>query len=201
MPVTIVATPGAANANSYATLQEFKDYLALRLQTPDTVTDADDDTLSKGLIAGTRAIDQLLTRAKRLEVIKSSNNMVKFYTIRPYWTGSPTTSTQALAWPRTGMLDRNGNPIADNVIPDDLKEATFEMAIVSITSDINAENSVIVQGITDIKAGPVSLSFKDYIQSRTLPQSVVLALVPSWMTEETYENVPQGQFRTVGTRC
>jgi hypothetical protein len=198
--MSLVATPGAANANSYETLDEFNDYLDTRLHVPATVVSATDDDKEKALIMGTRALDQILSRFRRLEILTASGRMTKFYVTRPYWTGTPTTATQGLPWPRIGMFDRNGNAIDTATIPQDLKDAESEMAILAITTDILADNAVVVQGITSLKAGPVELQFKDYIQKRLLPDAVLLALVPSWITDELVEQIPQAQFRTIGNR-
>lgn len=199
MPVTITATPGDAAANSYETLTEFKTYLGLRLHVPASVSGATDDTLSKALIAGTRGLDTILTAFRRLNVLQGRNGMTRFYLTNPHWTGSVATTTQALAWPRSGMYDRNGNAIGTSVIPQDLKDATSEMAILQITTDLTADNAIVVQGITDVVAGPVEVQFKDFIQKQLLPNPVLVALVPSWLTDELYESAPLGQFRTLGT--
>lgn len=202
MPVTITATPGDPAANSYETLTEFQTYLGLRLQLPATVsallTADPDEKLPKALLMATRHLDQILTRFKRLEVTVGSGKVVKFYVIRPYWTGTPATTTQSLAWPRIGMFDANGNAIGQGIIPEALKNAESEMAILEITTDVTADNQVIAQGLTSVKAGPVALTFKDFIQKRILPDAVYMALVSSWLTDETFENVPQAQFRTIG---
>jgi len=194
------ATVAGASANSYATVDEFDDYMESRPFPPSWYTAADELIKEAALMAATRALDQILTRFRRLEIQMGSGKMIRFYVVRPYWTGSPTTTTQALAWPRVGMMDRNGNLIDPMVIPDDLKIAQFEMALFAGASDLSAENSVVAQGITSIKAGPVELTFKDFIQKRILPDSVYLALVPSWITDEIYENVPAAQFQTIGLR-
>ncbi len=198
MPVTIIETPGAANANSYESLTEFKTYLGLRLHLTAAVTallTADpNDLLPKSLIAATRGLDQILTKFKRLEILQSKKGIDKFYVVRPYWTGSVATATQALAWPRESMYDRNNNLIADTVIPQDLKDAESEFALVWLASDPTADNAVVVQGLTSLKAGPVELQFKEYIQKRVLPDVVYQTLIPSWMTNETYENVPIGRL-------
>lgn len=203
MPVTITATPGDVAANSYETLAEFKTYLGLRLHVPATiaalVTSDPSEILPKSLISATRGLDHILTRYRRLTVLQSRNGMTRFYLTNPHWTGTPSTTTQALAWPRTGMSDRNGNTIAVDIIPQELKDAESEMAILAIATDLTADNAVVVQGITDVKAGPVEVSFKEFIQKQLLPDSVTIALVPSWLTDELYENVPLGQFRTIGT--
>jgi len=98
------------------------------------------------------------------------------------------------------MLDRNGNVIADNVIPDDLKIATYEMSILAILSPLNVDNATVVSGLTSLKAGPVALEFKDFIQLHTLPNQVFVALVPSWITDEQFEQALLARFSVIGPR-
>lgn len=109
---TIVATPGASTANSFVTEQEADAYLADRLNAESWPSD---DPIE--LIEATRELNYLA------------------------WQGSRSTSTQALAWPRTGVPNPDapwdaepgvwsGVPeYADNVIPTRLKEATIELAL------------------------------------------------------------------------
>jgi hypothetical protein len=198
--MALVASVGAANANSYETLAEFDTYLETRLHKPTAVTIASDEDKESALIMGTRALDTILTRFRRLEIVQSRSGLLKFYVIRPYWTGTPASATQSLAWPRIGMRDRNGNAIAVDVNPQALKDALSEMAILQITTDTTTDNSTVVQGITQLSAGPVSLTFKDYIQKRALPDYVYQLLVPGWLTDEQFENAMPAQFRTLGTR-
>lgn len=196
---TIIATPGAPDANSYTTLAEFKAYLADRLHVPAAVSSTTDPTLESALIAGTRALDQILSGPyRRLEI--QNNGALRFYVISSYWTGSPASATQSLAWPRIGMFDRNGNAIASNVIPLDLKIATYEMSILAITTELGADNATIVSGLTSLKAGPVALEFKDFIQLHTLPNIVRVALVPSWITAEEFEQAQMARFGVIGPR-
>jgi hypothetical protein len=82
------------------------------------------------------------------------------------------------------MYDANGNAIASTVIPDDLKDATAELAGALGTSDTTLDNDVIVQGITSIKAGSVSLSFKDMIETHVIPDMVWSLMPASWFTDE-----------------
>lgn len=164
---TIVATPGAANANSYLEVAEFDTYVSERLWVPAAVTNADQATKEKALIQATRYIDALVT-----------------------WNGAAATTTQSLAWPRTGMVDRNGNAIPNNVIPSELKAATAEFAVQLLVSDRTADSDIERLGITDLKAGPVSLSFKEtaptFALNRAIPDAVRFLLVPSWyVVEET----------------
>jgi hypothetical protein len=204
MPVTITATPGDPSANSYETLAEYSTYLGLRLQLPASVTallSADPtEKLPKSLIMATKALDGIMTKFRRLEILQGRSGLEKFYLTRPHWTGDVASTSQSLAWPRTGMYDRNGNLIGSGVIPQELKDAESEMAILALTTDTTADNAVVVQGLTGLKAGPVELQFKDYIQKRLLPDYVMQLLVPTWVTDELYENIPLGRFNTLGTR-
>ncbi len=50
---------------------------------------------------------------------------------RQPWVGLPTDTTtpQPLAWPRTGVVDRNGVAVDDSVIPQDVIDAGYEIAL------------------------------------------------------------------------
>jgi len=156
--VALIATPGAANANAYITAIEFAAYLTDRPQVPAVVTSASTAAREAAIIMGTRMID-----AKQC------------------FTGAAATATQSLQWPRTGMLSATGYTLADSVIPLQIKDATAEMAIALLVSDIIADNDVAVQGITSIQAGPVSLGFKNDIDVRGLPAIVTSFFASSWL--------------------
>lgn len=178
----LIATPGAANANSYVTVAEADAFAAERLNS-DAWTSATVLQKEAALITATRYIDALAAPYKKLYPTATP----PYYVIRPHWTGKPATSTQALAWPRIGMKDLNGNDIPSDVIPKALKDATCEFAIQLLTTNSTADNPISVQGITSIKAGPVALTFKEIIESHVWPDAVLNLLVPSWLTDEEYE--------------
>lgn len=50
---------------------------------------------------------------------------------RQLWVGAMTdpVTPQPLAWPRTGIVDRNGQAVADSVIPQDVLEGNWEWAL------------------------------------------------------------------------
>jgi hypothetical protein len=133
---TIIATPGAVDANSYETLVEAQAYFDAHLYASAWAS-ADQATKEKALIMAARLLDAWFE-----------------------WTGGASTSTQALGWPRTGMLSRNGYEIADDAIPQDLKNAQ--------------------SGITEVKAGPVAVKFKEAIERKVVPDVVRELIPPSW---------------------
>lgn len=175
--MSIVATPGAANANSYATIAEATTYHGGRLNA-DAWTDADDATRESALIMAATFLDAMPQA----------------------WTGQAADpAVQALSWPRVGMKNRHGYAIDSTVIPQTLKNAQAEFARQLIEADRLADNDVANQGITSLKAGPVSLSFKEKdtatkesemvpanptanaAGSAMVPDSVKVMLVPSWL--------------------
>jgi hypothetical protein len=164
------ATPGSANANSYVTMDEADDYFSARPFATSWTGQTDDLVKEGALIMATRLIDS-----------------------RACFNGTSSSSTQALRWPMTGMLSRNGFPIDSAVIPQPLKDATLEMALALLDSDVSLPNPAFVAGLRSISAGPVSLSFRDDYtleeqaigmnRFKTLPENVRLMLVPSWLCE------------------
>lgn len=190
---TIVATPNAANANSFLTLAEGQAYWDTRLFTTPW-DDSDDQTAA--LILATRTLVSLL--APRREFVPPSGGAAGYFIIRPTWTGAPATATQALPWGRAGMLDRNGNVIGPTVIPQELKNATAELAGQMSKADRLVDSDIAVQGITSVKAGSVAVSFKNDIRVlKTLPEVVLDLLVPSWLTNELIESMYNAAFDVV----
>jgi hypothetical protein len=190
--MALVATPGAANANSYLTLAEAETYFATRLTITEWEKAADQDAL---LIMATRVIDALLSPFK--QYVACTDRCGAHYRIRPQWTGAPTDAVQALAWPRTGMFNRNGFAIASNVIPQALKDATAELAGQLAKADRTLDNDVAIQGITSVRAGSVAITFKDSIQTAVIPIAVWDLLVPSWMTDEIILPMMTAEFDVV----
>jgi hypothetical protein len=102
MPVVVTATPGSSTANSYITVAEGTDFADLVLGTTAWST-ASADNRGRAVIAATTALDAL------------------------DWVGSKATTTQALLWPRKDATCGEKD-YADNVIPPELKRATFDLA-------------------------------------------------------------------------
>jgi len=148
MALTLVATPGAANANSYCdeafatAYHEAHPYGA-------TWTDGDAETKKACLITATRLLDEQFD-----------------------WFGRVVNDTQRLLWPRDGVYDLNGYEIDDEVIPEKLQQATAELARLLLASDRTADNDAEAQGIKRVKAGSVEVEF-DNPQSKTIPDAVV----------------------------
>jgi hypothetical protein len=195
MPLVLIATPGDPNANSFLTLAEARSYFEGRLEVPEWENADSQEAL---LVMATRVLVALFSPLRKL--IRMDPPFNSYYLIRPTWTGTATTTTQRLPWPRTGMYDRNGNEIGVMIIPQDLKEATAELAAHLAKEDRTLDKDQMLQGLRSVSAGSVSVSFKDDLDPTTalvIPDIVWNLLVPSWLTDEMIEYSNQALFDVV----
>lgn len=192
MPVTLVATAGAANANSYVTEAEVDAYFSARLPLVPLWIDAADPTASAAM--ATRLLDSLFMGRRMLR--RCSDGEYVYVTSR-MWKGTPATTTQRLAHPRIGLYDRNGNAVSSTSIHPDLKDATSELAGQLNIADITLDSSTITGGVTSVKAGSVAVTFRDNIEPYVLPTAVLNLLPPSWFYEEQIEPAQRALFDVV----
>lgn len=180
MPIEIKSTPNGSDSNSFISLDDYAAYHLTRLPLdPPVVTTG--DVAARNVIMATRVLSAMAVARKS---IRWDRNGKPFYYLSRQWTGSIATDTQSLAWGRIGMYGRLGRLIPSDIIPQELKDATAELAGQLGNSDTTLDNDISVQGITSIKAGSVALTFKDMIESHVLPEMVINLLVPSWFTDE-----------------
>lgn len=191
---TIIATPGAADANSFATLAEANTYFDERLPLP-TPWVASGEASIRALLMAARVLSALNRphRTLRYGAPGTRLNYAYYYTNRQ-WTGLPATMTQRLAWPRTGVYDANGNTIASTVVPLELKEAQAELAGQLLMKDTTLDDAARVGGIKSVKAGSVEVTFKDITEAHVLPEAVRSLLLPSWLTDELIEPAMKAGF-------
>lgn len=191
---TLDVTVAGPSANSYASLAEANAYFDERISLA-TPWVASGDASVRALITAARVLDALSIARRTLRVDGTN----KYYYTNPAWTGSPATTTQRMAWPRTGMTDRNGNAIADDVIPLDLKYAQAELAGQLLIADTTLDNSVSVGGIKSVSAGSVSVSFKDMIERHVLPDFIYELMPGSWLTDPIVESAYPMAFDVVSS--
>jgi hypothetical protein len=161
MALTLVATAGAADANSYATVAEGTAYHEGRLHNT-AWEDASPSDRAAALVWATRILEAKYAGA---------------------WVGWPTYTTQALAHPRRGLVRTNGyDYIPENIVAQEIKNATIELSRLLLAEDRAAESDIQAQGITSLKAGPVFLQFKDDLTKIVVPEQVT-TLIPSWWFE------------------
>jgi len=132
MALVIIADVGGTNSNSYVTLAEANTYFDARLHTS-SWTNANDDTKNKSLVMATRRIEQ-----------------EKFY-------GDRASTTQRLKWARINIGYLDGINM-DNIIPELLKEAQYELAIHLIGTDMS-KPSVDTGNIAEASVGSISVKY------------------------------------------
>jgi hypothetical protein len=138
MAVVIDAVPGSVTANSYVTLAEANTYHLTNLGSSVWNEDADSDDKAKALIKATRLLDENVN-----------------------WQGWPASNTQALALPRSGMVNRAGYPYQPWVLPQIVKDAVSEFAQLLLIDFLGGDtgDTDIPAGISSVKAGSVEVKF------------------------------------------
>lgn len=155
---TLVATAGGASSNSYATLVEADQFHDDRPASGTTWADATTATKTAALLWAAKLLDSLFE-----------------------WAGWVTDADQAMLWPRVGIVKRNGYSLDQDTVPQELKDAQAEYARQLIADSGRSDDSDIeAQGIKRIKAGPVTLDFKDSVFNKVVPDAVALLIPDDW---------------------
>lgn len=188
----IDATATSPTANSFLTIDEFNTYLDGRIG-GSVIRAFPDAVKERLLITATKVLSYYLSGMRVF--IAEGPNIAAHYETSAAWTGTPTSTTQPLPWPRVGMFNINGGAIPSDVFPIELKDATAELAFQLYTKDSTLDNQVSVKGITSIKAGSVALTFGSAIAStKVLPDAVLFMLVRSWLTDVVYDYLNEAEF-------
>ena len=137
MPFTVEDGTGLSNANSYLAVADADSYFADR----GNEDWAAQDTTAKeqALVRATFAINAWL---------------------RGKWRGAKFTATQSLAWPRSGVVDEDGYELATDAVPQPVKDATAEVALIELTerflqTSVDRSNMVASQSV-----GPISVTYR-----------------------------------------
>lgn len=186
----LVSTPGAADANTFASLAEYKTYIVSRRPAVKWATQAD-----AGLIDTDLTIDLLSS----CEILNAGL----------IWSNKPATDTQALIMPGLNWRDRFDRVIPNDVVHIDMKRAQCELAVQlhedAITNaeanDILADDDAAKFNVRGVKAGSVAVEFEptksdlgsvatkfrsqqsQFNYLTVIPRAVRLLLVPSWYVE------------------
>jgi hypothetical protein len=137
MPVTIIATPGDVNANSYVTLEEATAYFAERLYATAWTGAATDDVRRQALIMATQRLEPLP------------------------WDGYRASLNQRLQWPRSGCTDRDGYGVAFDAIPEDVRIACCEEAIGLLAKGSDPSAVDPLANFSALKVGSISIAMRE----------------------------------------
>lgn len=84
------------------------------------------------------------------------------------WRGVKASSSQPLVWPRAGAVDDDGYAVASDAIPQRLKDAVCEAALLELAS-AGALTPALDRGgaVTRVKVGPVEEEYSGAASART----------------------------------
>jgi hypothetical protein len=99
---------------------------------------------------------------------------------RQSWAGEPTDSAQALAWPRTGLLDAQGQPLDPDTIPAAVLEAADELAMATAAGEPTQTDPSQPQ-TRSLKAGSVAIEYFRPIDAPTILSQTIMQLVGLWL--------------------
>lgn len=150
---TLTATPASPAANTYVTLEDATVYLVDGRLYSEAWTGATPTNQERALIQATRLLDEWFD-----------------------WYGIVRTREQALRWPRSGVLDREGYNLDYDTIPVDVANATADLALELLKRDRSAEPELIGQGFRQARVGPLSVTVDDNARVEQIPRLVFSTL-------------------------
>jgi len=157
---TLVATAKSTTANSYCTLVEADQYQDNRPAVSTTWADASENNKIRALLWATKLMESLFD-----------------------WNGYASTTTQALGWPRMGLLERIDVVLDSDTVPQAVKDAQSEYARQLLVSNRAQDNDIESQSISSIKAGSVALVFNSSAAyNKVVPDAVYLLIPRDWFS-------------------
>ena len=129
-----VITIGTTDYEVYETLINAELYFAARLGS-DTWDASDINTKNRTLVTSARLLDRQL------------------------WQGVKTVDAQPIDWPRTGVVDAEGNDVETATIPQDILDGYYEMGLALISDVEVTNNSTTGSNIQRLKAGEAEAWF------------------------------------------
>lgn len=134
MPLILEDGTGLSNSNSYASLAEANLYFDSHPYYSDAWAGLGENDREAALIRASLQLDSLIT-----------------------WYGVIANLSQAMDWPRIGVYDDEGRAIPSNIVPNQVKYATMEMAYYLSKGDPFAPSGG--QGLDELKIDVIELKF------------------------------------------
>ena len=160
--MTLIATVGASNANSYISVADADAYFTNRYS-------------SGSWASSTTAIKEqvLITATQRLEQEEYISTVVD--------------TTQALKWPRTSILKPSGVAYYENtVIPAEVMNATAELGHALITQLTTIDEELDPRKYASLTVGPISVVHRSAMSGFRMPDIVRRYLAPYLITPSAF---------------
>jgi len=152
---TLVATAKGASSNTYATLAQADQYHDNRVASGTTWSGSSDNEKTRALLWATELMESLWD-----------------------WNGGVTTTTQVLAWPRSGLWNRNGYALDPDTMPQEIIDAQSEFARQLLVSRRADDNPTEQESLEELKAGPITLKFSGSGTYNKIVPDAVYHLIP-----------------------
>lgn len=116
------------------------------------------------------------------------------------WNGSIASTSQALAWPRSGVTDHEGRTIDSASVPDRVKNAQIELANIAVANGGQLITNQTDRNISRVQAGSVSVSFDGpaVVSEADRFKSIDRLLVGLYDTRSEEEETNSSFLRSVG---
>lgn len=137
-------------------------------------------TTSNSYIANVRALvllDESLNVSAFVDALPANQDRALMLATRIFeagiaYKGYPTTTTQKLRMPQTGLMTLDGIPYSPDAIPECLERATAEFAAMLLIRDRVNEPESLGAGLREAKVGSIDVKFD---------HSEVLPVIPSYI--------------------
>lgn len=137
---------GLPDATSYVTIQEAEDYINSFVVGGSDWLALDQQSKEKSLMQSVRFLDGMMG-----------------------WQGNIKSNEQHLAWPRVGVIDREGRQVFDDRIPAAIKDAQVELSVSSLDTPLTTKYEKLLReefaDTSDWYAAPVSRGGNEIVQS------------------------------------
>lgn len=138
---------GLSDSTSYVALADANDYFVIDPNSAAWSALPDDAAKQRQLSWATRILDQ-----------------------KTRWKGSKTVADSALRWPRSGVTDRDANPVDSDVIPIQVKQATLELTKFLLSNDLTVGADV--DYLKLVKIDVIELEYQDKTGQPVLPSLI-----------------------------
>ncbi len=125
----LITTIGAATTTSYVTVAEADQYFADRIHSAAWTSSTEQEA---ALVHASRQLDWYVD-----------------------WKGTRVDNVQAMDWPRTEVASQYGTDYGVTDIPNEVKQAVFELALSTLAADRMADPDL--AGLSMVQAGPLTI--------------------------------------------
>lgn len=156
--------------DTYVTVEEADAYYAQSLDF-DTWDALDTTQKERALVTATRTLD------------------------RQVWQGTKTDPLQDLQWPKTNVVDRDGNVLDPLIVPEDIKTAEIVLALMLYLDPTVASNKNAGTNIKHLKAGSAEVEYFRPQTGGRFP-TIIMELIGQYLASATQVSMGGADYGT-----